>query len=36
MLFGRRFDRYNVTTSSQRDDVALASMRRGDMTNEID
>ena len=36
MLFRRRFDVNVVTTSNQRDGVALASIRRGEMTNGID
>ena len=36
MLFRRGFDINVVTTSNQHDDVALASMRRCEMTNGID
>ena len=34
-VFRRRFDINVVKTLNQRDDVALASMRRGEMTNGI-
>ena len=36
MFFRRRFDINVVKTLNQHDDVALASMRRGEMTNGID